>query len=56
MKFGSKLQNIFFTKKFSFDQILYRFISLITKIFWTSWILQLPRLEYLKGLGLYDKY
>jgi hypothetical protein len=41
-KFGGKLQKYFLTKTFSFDQILYYFISFMTEIFRYARILLLP--------------
>ncbi len=42
MKFGGKVQKIFWTQPFILDQILYRFISFFNKIFCSAQVLQLP--------------
>ncbi len=41
-KFGGKLWKFSLTKTFGFDWISYCFISFMTKIFRSAWILQLP--------------
>jgi hypothetical protein len=42
-KFGNKLQKFFYTQIFSFDQILYHFVSFMAEIFCSAWVSQLPR-------------
>ncbi len=42
LKFGGKVQKIFWTHAFSLGQILYQFIVFTNKIFHSAWILELP--------------
>ncbi len=40
--FGGKVRKIFWSQTFGFDQISYRFVSFMTKIFCSAWISQIP--------------
>jgi hypothetical protein len=51
MKFGAKVQKIFWTQPFSLGWILYHFISFMNEIIRSAQMLQLPSLEY-KGVIL----
>ncbi len=46
MKFGGKVQKIFWTQTFGLGKILYPFILLMNKIFCSKQILQLPSLKF----------